>query len=155
MENLDIIKKSVENLLKIIGFESEITTDYRQSEECILVNIQTDQINSGYLIGQGGSNLDSFQHLARLLVNKQIGGQAKFIIDVNNYKKHRIDLLNAIADDIAKQVLSERSSLALRPMPAYERRIIHLALSNHPLIDTESVGNEPERRVVVKIKPDI
>jgi spoIIIJ-associated protein len=155
MENLDVIKEAIDNLLKAIGFEGTVAVNYNSTEDCVLANIQIDQNDSGFLIGQGGNNLDSLQHLARLLVNRQIGHSSKFILDVNNYRKHRIDSLKEVAKDIAKQVLMEKSSLALRPMPAYERRIIHMALADYPLIDTESVGNEPERRVVVRIKSAI
>lgn len=154
-DNLDIIKNITGELLTIIGINSVVTVNYNNSEECILVNIQTEQINSGFLIGQGGINLDSLQHLVRLLVNKKTDQPIKFILDVNNYKKHRIGLLKATAKDIAKQVLLERTSLALKPMPAYERRIIHLALSDNPLIDTESIGQEPERRIVVRVRSDV
>lgn len=155
MENLDVIKEAIDNLLKAIGFEGIVVINYNQDEDCILANIQIDQAESGFLIGQGGNNLDSLQHLARLLVNKQIGHSSRFILDVNNYRKHRIDLLRETAKDIAKQVLMEKTSLALRPMPAYERRIIHMALADYPSIDTESVGDEPERRIVVRIKSAI
>lgn len=154
-DNLEIVRRITSDLLSIIGINSVVTANYSHSDECILINIQTEQTNSGFLIGQGGINLDSLQHLTRLLVNKKTNQSIKFILDVNNYRKHRISLLKATAKDIAKQVLLERTSLALKPMPAYERRIIHLALSDNPLIDTESVGQEPERRIVVRVRSDV
>lgn len=157
MENLDIVKEVVNDLLRTMGFRGVVTASYDEAEDCVLANIQVDQTESGCLIGQSGNNLDSLQHLARLLINKkkQDNDFLKFILDVNNYRKNRIEMLKETAKEIAKQVLMEKTSLALRPMPAYERRIIHLALADYSLIDTESIGDEPERRIVVRIKSDI
>jgi len=90
------------------------------------------------------------QYLARILVNKKNKGPIPFLLDVNNYRKNRINLLKEMAGNIAKRALSERVAVTLRPMPAYERRIVHLTLLEHPQVRTESTGFGLERRIVVR-----
>ena len=147
MKEAEIIKETISQLLKLIDFQGEIDIDY-SDENNILVNIQTEQ--AGFLIGQAGANLNALQHLARILVSKKNSQPIHFILDVNDYRKHRLELLRELAKDIAKQALSKKVSLVLHPMPAYERRIIHLALADEPEIDTQSTGQEPTRRIVIK-----
>jgi len=147
MEEAEIIKETIGQLLKLIDFQGGVDVDY-SDEDNILVNIQTEQ--AGFLIGQAGANLNALQHLARILVSKKNGQPIRFILDVNDYRKHRLELLRELAKDIAKQALSKKVSLVLHPMPAYERRIIHLSLADEPEINTQSTGQEPRRRIVVK-----
>ena len=143
-----------------MGFEAEIEIDASDSQN-IIVNVQTEE--AGYLIGQAGANLQALQHLVRLLVNKKINTSSKeiaegqktgiqFIVDVNNYKKHRVNLLRELAQSMAVQAISENAPLFLQPMPAYERRIIHVALIDHPQIETESTGEGENRRVIIRPK---
>jgi len=146
-DKLKIIKETITELLKRMGFTGQIIVD-NSDKENILVNIQTEQ--AGFLIGQAGVNLDALQHLVRVLVSKKNDQPIQFILDVNNYRKHRVELLQELAKNTAKQALTERMALVLQPMPAYERRVVHLALAQHPQINTESVGQEPKRRVIVK-----
>jgi len=147
MNKKDIIKETIAELLKLMNFDGVVFID-DFDEDNVIVNIQTDQ--AGFLIGQGGSSLDALQCIARTLVNKKTGESIKFILDINDYRKNKIDLLKNLAKDIAKQVLSKRIAVTLQPMPAYERRIIHLALINDSQINTESIGYEPERRIIVR-----
>ena len=147
MDKKDIIKETVTELLKLMNFNGSVSIN-NFDEDNIIVNIQTDQ--AGFLIGQAGASLDALQCIARTLVNKKTNESVKFILDVNDYKRNKIDLLKNLAKDIAKQVLSKRVAVTLQPMPAYERRIIHLALINDSQINTESIGYEPERRITVK-----
>jgi len=147
MKEAEIIKETVSQLLELIDFQGGIDVDC-SDEDNILVNIQIEQ--AGFLIGQAGANLNALQHLARILVSRKNGQPIRFILDVNNYRKHRLELLKELAKDIAKQALSKKVSLVLHPMPAFERRIIHLALADEPEINTQSTGQEPTRRIVIK-----
>lgn len=150
MDTLEIIKESIVCLLEKMDFEGQVFVE-QDEQNNLLVNIRTEE--AGFLIGQAGVNLDAFQHLAKVVISKKIGQPVQFMLDVNNYRKHRIDLLKEMAKDIAKQALLKRTVLVLHPMPAYERKIIHTILAGYPEINTESVGQEPERRVVVKPIP--
>ena len=147
MDKIKIIKKTIKELLEVMRFDGQVVVDEPETNN-ILANIQTEEAN--FLIGQAGANLDALQHLSRILVNKRNEEPIPFILDVNNYRKHRIELLKDLAKNIAQQALTEKVSLTLQPMSAYERRVIHLALIDQSQISTESVGQEPERRIVIR-----
>ncbi len=147
MDKTNIIKDTIKELLEAMKFDGNIAVDNPQSDS-VLVNVQTEQ--AGFLIGQAGANLDALQHIARILVNKKNEEPVPFVLDVNNYRKHRIDLLKDLAENMARQALTEKVALTLQPMSAYERRVIHLALVDKPEVSTESVGSDLERRIVIK-----
>jgi len=147
MEKAEIIKKTIVELLETMGFDGDVAVN-GSDEKNILVNIETQ--HAGFLIGHTGTNLDALQHLARVLVSKKSNESVQFLLDVNSYRKYRIELLKELAKNIAKQALTEGVAVTLQPMPAYERRIIHLTLMDEPQINTESIGEDPERRIVVK-----
>jgi len=146
MEEKDIIKEIISELLKKMNISGNVLVENFEND--IIANIQTEE--AGFLIGQAGKNLEAFQYLSRTLVNKKNEQSIQFIVDVNNYRKDRIESLRSLAKNIAKQTLTEKVSITLRPMPAFERRIIHLALFAHPNIKTESVGDGTERRIIVR-----
>lgn len=146
MEEKNAIKETISELLGKMNIPGEVSVE--SLEDDIIANIRTEE--AGFLIGQSGKNLEAFQYLARAMVNKKNENQAHFIIDVNNYRRSKIESLKELAKNIAKQTLMERVSITLRPMPAFERRVIHLALFNHPNIKTESIGDGVERRIVVR-----
>lgn len=147
MEKEKIIKETVNELLRIMNFEGKVIID-NSDEGNILVSIQTEE--AGFLIGQAGVSLDALQYITRMLVNKKTEQPIQFLLDVNDYRKHRIELLRTLAKNIAKQALLEKITVTLQPMSAYERRIIHLTLAEHPQISTESIGQGLERKIVVK-----
>ncbi|MFH1671361.1 MAG: R3H domain-containing nucleic acid-binding protein [Candidatus Portnoybacteria bacterium] len=147
MENKEVIKKIVDQLLEKMRFEGEtIVNDSK--EEGLIVNIQTKE--ASFLIGQSGVNLDALQHVARVLTNKKATESIQFVLDINEYRKQRSEGLKELARNVADQTIIERVAITLRPMSAYERRVIHLALFDYAQVKTESIGEEPERRVVVK-----
>ena len=147
MDKTKIIENTIKELLEVMKFNGQVVVDEPEIDN-ILVNIQTEE--AGFLIGQDGANLDALQHLSRILVNKKNKESIPFVLDVNDYRKHRIELLKDLAKNIAQQALTEKVSLTLQPMSAYERRVIHLALINQSQISTESIGQEPERRIVIR-----
>jgi len=147
MDKIEVIKNTIKELLEAMKFDGQVVIDNLETDN-ILANIQTEQ--AGFLIGQAGVNLDALQHISRILVNKKNEEPIPFILDVNNYRKHRIELLKDLAKNMAQQALTEKVSLTLQPMSAYERRVIHLALVDHSQISTESIGHESERRIVIK-----
>ncbi|OGZ34051.1 MAG: hypothetical protein A3I88_01930 [Candidatus Portnoybacteria bacterium RIFCSPLOWO2_12_FULL_39_9] len=149
MDNSEIIQQTIKELLEKIRLEADISID-ASDDENIMVNIKTDE--ASFLIGRAGETLQALQHLARVLVNKKLGAPLQFILDINHYQSHRIEFLKELANDMANRALNDKTSLFLQPMSAHERRIIHLVLANHSQIETESTGEEPNRRVVIKPK---
>lgn len=155
MENSlkEILQESVKELLAKMDFDCRVEVDFSQPE-FLVIKIESEE--AGLLIGQGGSTLSSLQHLVRAILNKKLDIQfsQKFIIDINNYRSHRLELLKEMALSWAKQVVEEKQARILQPMSAYERRVIHLTLSDFEGVVTESQGEEPARKVVIKPKED-
>jgi len=106
----------------------------------------------GILIGRRGETLASLQHIVRLIVAHQAKAWVPIVIDVEGYKERRYGALRALALRVAEQVKAKRRPFALEPMPAYERRIIHLTLADNPDVTTESVGEGEARKVVIMPK---
>ncbi len=107
----------------------------------------------GILIGRQGQTLASLQYLVNVIVALKLKTQAPIWVDVEGYKKRRYENLRALANRIAEQVEKTGQPVTLEPMPAHERRIVHLALVNHPDITTQSTGEGPARKVVIAKKP--
>lgn len=103
----------------------------------------------GILIGRRGETLNDLQFITRLITSKRIGRRTNLIVDVEGYKTRREQTLRRLATRMAAQVVSTRKPISLEPMPANERRIIHIALRNHPQVRTESVGQGDSRKVTL------
>ena len=103
----------------------------------------------GILIGRGGQTLSCLQYVVRLIVAHQTKSWLPIVIDVEGYKQRRYETLQALARRIAEQVTAKGVPFTLKPMSAYERRIIHLTLADHPDVATQSTGEGEARRVVI------
>lgn len=103
----------------------------------------------GALIGRKGERLSALQHLLNLMLSKQVGRWTRILVDVEGYRGRRERQLREIAQRAAQRVEETGRMLQLEPMTALERRWIHLALRDHGAVATQSIGEEPERRVVV------
>ena len=132
----------------------EVTVEVKKQQDSpilvVSVNIEED---ASRLIGQSGSNLNDLQRILRLLVSKQTPESPLFLLDINGYREKREAFLKELAREIAEQVAKTKKSVMFQPMSSYERRIIHLELAERSNIVTESIGEQPERRVVVRPYP--
>lgn len=144
------IRETVEELLSRMGFscEIEIVREMEDENDILVCNIKTEQ--SSFLIGQYGVNLQSLQHIARVLVRKKTDDRANFVLDVNYYRKEKNLSIIKMAKETAEQVLNEKRAIVLRPMSAYERRLVHTELSKNSNVTTESIGEGEDRKVVIK-----
>jgi spoIIIJ-associated protein len=106
----------------------------------------------GILIGRRGQTLAALQYIVRIIVGRLTKTWAPIVIDVEGYKQRRYQALEAFAKQMAERVKAKGAPFTLEPMPAYERRIIHLTLANNPDVTTESVGQGETRKVVIKPK---
>ncbi len=104
------------------------------------------------LIGQGGIVLNTIQKLLSKILKKKNQGDFFVDLDINEYKEKKYAYLREIANSVADEVTLSKKKKELEPMPAYQRRIIHLELAKRNDVATESVGEEPERRVIIKPK---
>jgi spoIIIJ-associated protein len=150
-KTIESLQKVIEGLLLKMGVKSKIFTKISESEdkEMVNVNIKTDEAD--LLIGFRGTNLSAFQHLARILFARANKNEiVPFIIDVNDYKTEKEFHLKNIAESAAKKAKITKKEVVLPPMRPFERRVIHVFLSEDKEIKTESEGEEPERRIVIK-----
>ena len=132
------------------GSSASVVTSWRTSDDddgrpICLLDIEGDDL--GALIGRRGETLASLQYLVRLMVNQRIKQWANIVVDVENYKERREAQLTQLALRMADQVAESGRAQALEPMPANERRLIHIALRDHPLVYTQSSGEDERRKV--------
>jgi spoIIIJ-associated protein len=155
-EILSLASEILGELLERMQIEAEIhprvsEPRYPGDTSSLVLDLQGDDL--GFLIGRKGETLAAVQHLLRLMVNKVVQQRIHLVVDVEGYKVRREDALKKLALRIADQATRRRRRIALEPMNAYERRIIHITLRNHPTVVTESVGEGPRRKVTIVPKP--
>lgn len=107
---------------------------------------------AGIIIGYRGETLEALQLLVSTFVNRKKENYVKILIDVEGYRNKRIKALEELASKVAHTVVTKRRSVTLEPMVPFERRVIHTTLQNHPKVKTESIGEEPYRKVVISLK---
>ena len=132
------------------GINVVVDMEAEPTDEGFIIRVDSD--DSGILIGHRGETLDSLQYLLNLYMNKGRSHYLRITVDVENYKKKREAALIRIAGQTADKVTRLRRNFTMDPMNSYERRIIHSTLQNHPKVETYSVGEEPNRKVVVTLK---
>ncbi|HEY7331713.1 MAG TPA: RNA-binding cell elongation regulator Jag/EloR [Candidatus Limnocylindria bacterium] len=142
---LEEAKTVLSELIRLMDLEGEV--EIGMGSETAKLNVKGSDL--GVLIGRRGEKLASLQHLVNLMVAKKEGQYRRIAIDVENYRGRREEQLRDVADRAAKRVIQTGKIIQLEPMPAIERRIVHLALVENPRIRTQSVGVEPNRRIVV------
>jgi len=116
-------------------------------EPALVLNIVGD--NLGVLIGRQNETLSALEFVTRLMVNQQVRSRTSFVVDVNGYRAKRAESLRKLALRMADQVTQSGRTVSLEPMPPAERRIIHLALREHPSVITQSVGDGDKRKVTI------
>jgi len=149
-----VAKGVLESLLTMIGVAASIVPQAEPFVEVeegvtapITLEIKGDDL--GILIGRRGQTLSCLQYIVRLIVGHQTNAWVPIIVDVEGYKQRRYEALRALAWRMAEQVKVKGTPFALEPMSAYERRIVHLALAEHPDVATQSIGEGEARKVVI------
>lgn len=149
-EVLDKTEAIVSKLLYHMGLQAQVSAHYgepREDRRPIMVDVRGGDL--GILIGRRGQTLDAFQYVSALMVGKQTGQFIQLIVDVEGHRDRREQQLRQLARRMAEQVLKTGRKLTLEPMRASERRIIHMELRDHPAVMTESVGEDPYRKVTI------
>jgi len=111
------------------------------------LNIVGDDL--GALIGRRGETLRDLQFIARLIISRRLGAWPNVVLDVEGYRARRVNALRSLAQRLAEQVQQTGRPAVLEPMPAHERRIVHLTLRDNPAVYTESTGEGEERKVQI------
>jgi spoIIIJ-associated protein len=149
-QNLEEIKKITKDFFQKTTFEVEI--DFLPPQGLTLpINLKTD--DPQILIGEKGQTLIELQYLLKIILKRKISESFFVDLDINGYKKKKNEYLKELAKSAADEAALTKKEKSLAPMPAYERRIIHLELADRQDVTTESIGQEPERKVIIKPYP--
>jgi spoIIIJ-associated protein len=159
---IEEIKKTVKEFFEKATLEVEIeflspedynppTTPKEKRYITLPINLKTE--DPQILIGERGQTLFEIQHLLKAILKRKIKENFYIDLDINDYKKKKIDYLKEMARSFADEVALTKKEKILFPMPAYERRIIHLELAGRTDVATESIGQEPDRKVVIRPYP--
>jgi spoIIIJ-associated protein len=142
---LETAQSVLTEMLKLMGLDASV--EIVSGGETSRLNVRGNDL--GALIGRRGEKLASLQHIVNLIVGRREGQHHRIAIDVENYRGRREEQLRDVADRAAKRVIQTGKIIQLEAMPAIERRVVHMALLENPRIRTQSVGVEPNRRIVV------
>ena len=142
------VKTFMEEILK----ELPENTTYKIHKDKTGLNVEILNENLGFLIGYRGETLYAFQNILSAIAGKEIDKKVRVILDIEGYKEKREKTLEELAEKVAKTVIRTRKSVKLEPMQAYERKIIHSKLQQNDKVQTESIGEEPNRRIVISLK---
>jgi spoIIIJ-associated protein len=142
-------KVILEQLLQHMGFDVTVEVESGETSRLNVVGQGDEREALGALIGRKGERLSALQHLVNLMLSREMGAWTRVLVDVEDYRGRRERQLREIAERAAQRVLETGKMLQLEPMPALERRWVHLALRNNPDVATQSIGEEPNRRIVV------
>ena len=147
---LDAGKRLLEQLMQHMGFSVAVNIETGETNRLNVIGADDEEHEAlGALIGRKGERLSALQHIVNLMLSREMGEWTRVLVDVEGYRGRREQQLREIADRAAARVVETSKMLQLEPMPALERRWIHLALRDHPAVGTQSIGEEPNRRVVV------
>ncbi len=142
-EDLKLAETILREILAKMGVEAEVSINTTGG----VLDVLGDEL--GVLIGRGGENLVSLQQLVSAITSKRSGRSVHVAVDIEGFRRNREEHLRQIAHNVARRVRANGEAVTLEPMLAYERRIVHVALQREDGVRTESVGIDPNRRVVV------
>ncbi len=151
-----LVFEIISELLEKMNVEAKVVTRIVDPEDdrdrpIVLADISGKDLS--ILIGRKSETLNSLQYVTSLILCNEMGGWIPLVVDVQGYRFRRERQLRQLARRIADQVVQTGRTQVLEPMPANERRIIHLELRYHPFVTTESIGEEPNRRATILLKP--
>lgn len=148
---LDTTEAVVSKLVHHLGFEAQVSAHYdgedREGRRSIHVDVRGRDLSA--LIGRHSETLNAFQHVSSLMVGKETKQFVQLTVDVEGFRARREKQLRQMAQRMADQALKMGRRVTLEPMSAAERRIVHMELQGHPAVTTESVGEEPRRKVTI------
>lgn len=146
----NFIKEKLVNILREMGYQAEVEIQVKQDIPTYRIYSNNDSL----LIGKNGKNLEALQIVLRQIVNIETGINYKFFLDVSDYKEKNEHHLESLAKRLAREVATTKIEVKMDSMNSYERRIVHNILTNNKKVYTESVGEEPNRCVVIKPRED-
>ena len=143
------VTEVINEFFKIIG-ENDVDYSFGQAQEEITLNIKSESLS--YLIGYRGRTIEAFQSIINSILRNESDEYLKIFVEIDDYKKNKEEKLKDFARKMADNVIKYKKPIKLEPMSSYERMLIHKELSLRDDVTTESIGEEPRRRVVIKKK---
>ena len=157
-QEAEVARQVLEELLEKMGIRARIEVHYPEPEAGeaeappFILNVRGKDLGS--LIGRRGETLQALQYIPRLIVGRELERRVALVVDVEGYRQRRERSLRRLAQRMAERVVRTGRRVVLEPMPPAERRIIHLALRDHPQVTTESIGQGDRRKVTIFLRPD-
>lgn len=145
------IKETISEILKLMGIETNF--EVRRRDKTISIKLFSN--NNAILIGKNGRTIGSLQTIIRQIVSNQINEKLSILLDVENYKEKKEKNIEYLAKKTAREVAKTKVEVTMDSMNSYERRIVHSVLADDKYVYTESIGEEPNRCVVIKLKEEI
>jgi len=153
-EEISIARGTINIILEKMRVSADVSVRLGESEDNqvqpVLIDIEGNDLS--FLIGRKAETINALQFITSLVVGRELGRWVPLQIDVQHYRQRREDELRKLARRIADQVVSTGRKQVLEPMPPNERRIVHIELRDNPNVETESVGEDPKRKVTVRSK---
>ena len=146
-EVVSFIKDTINEIISKMNTEANL--EVRRRDNSISITIFSD--NNAILIGKNGKNVSALQLLIRQMVNSNLKEPLSIIIDVGNYKEKRARNIEYLAKKLAREAYKTKTEITMDSMNSYERRLVHSALADDKYVYTESIGEEPNRKVVIKL----
>ena len=142
-------------LVRLMGFQAAVDATWKDEDDehdgrVLWLNVRGGNLIA--LIGRRGETLDNIQYLLRMMVNQRLHRWNDIVVDVDQYRIRRSEQLTQMAQRMADQVVSSGRAMSLEPMPPNERRIIHMALRDHPQVYTQSSGEGERRKIFIVLK---
>lgn len=147
-EIVSFVKETVSEIIKKMNAEGNL--EVRRRESSISVTIFSE--NNAILIGKNGKNVAALQQLIRQMVNTKLNTPLSIVLDVGNYKEKRARNITYLAKKLAREAYKTKTEVTMDSMNSFERRLVHEALADDKYVYTESIGEEPNRKVVIKLK---
>jgi spoIIIJ-associated protein len=153
-EIFEATKQVLEELLSLMGLPARVSlsdefTVTGENSEVVSVGLNIEGEDLGIIIGRRGQTMVSLQQIVRLIMSHKMQVKVPIVLDVENYKQRRCEGLRLLANRLAEQVKVRKTPFSMEPMSAFERRVVHLALADHPDVTTESTGFGESRKVVI------
>lgn len=153
-EEVSIARETINIILEKMNVDALVKARLGEAEDNrvqpVMVDIEGNDLS--FLIGRKAETINALQYITSLIVSREIGRWIPLQIDVQHYRRRREEEVRKLARRIAEQVVSTGRKQVLEPMPPNERRIVHLELRDNPDVETESTGEEPRRKVTVRLK---
>ncbi len=145
LEPAEALEELLEEIVDGLGLDCDI--EVSESDAVLTGTVEGEDV--GLFIGRHGQTIDAVQHLAQRIVFPEGPSSVRVVIDANGYRERRAGALRAEADEAADEAVETGRDVELAPMPPFERRIVHEFLRERGDVETHSVGNEPERYLVI------